>query len=130
MNDDCTNKQEVHNLAFLRPVSAIRSLCKAAAIQQLMSAICRVAQRVLRVVPCAMTLLSWADKAASYVLAYTVAFIGIYGLSFKEGTRTAGAPTLSSAASVFCVLCVGVVGDKMCRRREHVGGWAGSDCLR
>lgn len=52
-----------------------------------MSAICRVAQRVLRVVPCASTLLSWADKAASYVLAYTVAFIGIYGLSFKEGTR-------------------------------------------
>ncbi|CAM9101232.1 unnamed protein product [Scytosiphon promiscuus] len=64
--------------------SSFGSLCKAAAIQQLMSAICRVAQRVLRFVPCASTLLSWADKAASYVLTYTVAFIGIYGLSFKE----------------------------------------------
>ncbi|CAN0370311.1 unnamed protein product, partial [Hapterophycus canaliculatus] len=65
--------------------SSFGSLCKAAAIQQLMSAICRIAQRVLRVIPCAFTLLAWANKAASYVLAYTVAFIGIYGLSFKEG---------------------------------------------
>lgn len=62
-----------------------RSLCKAAAIQQLIAAACKVARRVLRYVPCATTLLTWVNKAASYVLAYTVAFIGIYGLSFNEG---------------------------------------------
>ncbi|CAN0421906.1 unnamed protein product, partial [Ectocarpus sp. 12 AP-2014] len=64
--------------------SSFGSLCKAAAIQQLIAAACKVAQRVLRYVPCATTLLAWINKAASYVLAYTVAFIGIYGLSFNE----------------------------------------------
>ncbi|CAN0432883.1 unnamed protein product, partial [Ectocarpus fasciculatus] len=64
--------------------SSFGSLCKAAAVQQLIAAACKVAQRVLRYVPCATTLLAWINKAASYVLAYTVAFIGIYGLSFNE----------------------------------------------
>ncbi|CAB1097817.1 unnamed protein product [Ectocarpus sp. CCAP 1310/34] len=64
--------------------SSFGSLCKAAAIQQLVAAACKVAQRVLRYVPCATTLLAWVNKAASYVLAYTVAFVGIYGLSFNE----------------------------------------------
>lgn len=62
-----------------------RSLCKAAAIQQLLTLVTRAAQRVLRYVPCASTLLSWANKAAKYAIAYTIAFIGIYGLNFNEG---------------------------------------------
>lgn len=62
-------------------------MCKAAAVQQVVALACQVAQRVLRVVPCAATLLSWANKAADYALSYTIAFIGIYGLNFNEGKR-------------------------------------------
>lgn len=60
-------------------------MCKASAVQQVVSLSCKIAQRVVRYVPCASTLLGWADKAASYILAYTIAFIGIYGLNFNEG---------------------------------------------
>eukprot|EP00752_Nemacystus_decipiens_P002056 g1968.t1 len=64
------------------------SMCKAAAVQQLFALACQIAQRVLRFVPCATTLFSWANKAANYVLSYTIAFIGIYGLNFNEaGSR-------------------------------------------
>lgn len=64
-------------------------MCKAAAVQQVVSLVCMIAQRVLRYVPCASTLLSWANKAANYVLTYTIAFIGIYGLNFNEGASSA-----------------------------------------
>lgn len=60
-------------------------MCKAAAVQQVVSLACKIGQGVLRYVPCASTLLSWADKGASYIFTYTVAFIGIYGLNFNEG---------------------------------------------
>lgn len=83
-----------------------RSMCKAAAVQQVVALACQVAQRVLRYVPCASTLLSWANKAASYVLSYTVAFIGIYGLNFNEGAPYAYIGSLCPRTALFRLVYV------------------------
>lgn len=44
-----------------------------------------VMRRVLRFIPCAAFILSWADVAVKYILSYTICFVGIYGLNFSEG---------------------------------------------
>ena len=66
------------------PSSPRRSLCKAAVVQKVMRVVHMIANQMLSFVPCASFLLSWADSAVRYILAYAVCFIGVYGLSFNE----------------------------------------------
>lgn len=62
-----------------------RSLCKAAVVQNAMQVFCVLARRVLRFIPCARFILSWAERAVMYILSYTICFVGIYGLDFSQG---------------------------------------------
>lgn len=63
------------------------SLCKASVVQKVMGVVHAIANHMLSFVPCASFLLSWADSAVRYILAYAVCFIGVYGLSFNESGR-------------------------------------------
>lgn len=66
------------------PASPRRSLVKASVVQKVMALVHIIASHVLSFVPCASFLLSRADSAVKYILAYAVCFIGVYGLSFNE----------------------------------------------
>lgn len=72
------------------PSSPRRSLCKASVVQKVMGIVHAIANHMLSFVPCASFLLSWADSAVRYILAYAVCFIGVYGLSFNECASSCG----------------------------------------
>eukprot|EP00904_Undaria_pinnatifida_P009366 jgi/Undpi1/555/HiC_scaffold_10.g04019.m1 len=74
--------------AFKRSTqSSFGSLVKASVVQRVMAIVHMIANQLLSFVPCASFLLSWADSAVRYILAYAVCFIGVYGLSFNESGR-------------------------------------------
>ncbi|CAM9494927.1 unnamed protein product [Ectocarpus sp. 4 AP-2014] len=64
--------------------SSFGSLCKAAAISTAVRLLTRTVRRLAKVGRCGSFVLGWLQRLADYILAYSICFISIYGLSFSE----------------------------------------------
>lgn len=78
----------VAHLNFIATVTlppSLRSLCKAGAVQSLASSTINFARFVVRGVPIVSCLVVWANEGVTYIISYSVCFIGIYRVNFSEG---------------------------------------------
>ncbi|CAM9643374.1 unnamed protein product [Pylaiella littoralis] len=97
------------------------SICKAAALTTAVRIFARAMRRLTRACRYCNFLLEWLQVALDYVLAYTICFISIYGLSFSEAGRRVselfrkrGVTTVANDVIVDAGLAALVLGATVC----------------
>ncbi|CAN0166641.1 unnamed protein product, partial [Ectocarpus fasciculatus] len=97
---------------------SLGSLCKAAAISAVVSLLTQTVRRLAKLGRCGSFVLGWLQGLADYVLAYSICFISIYGLSYSEANqrvselfRRRGVTTIANDIVVdvgLTAICVGL----------------------